>query len=152
MTETDQLVAYQGEVMLLGWAETNSRGRTVTFQLGDEGDAHPFREHKVRSGKIAGQRYMMVLVEIGDDEKPVVKTPSQLAYMLCKDEQFWHFANERSFVTVDSEEAARSYILEACGVDSRSRLDTNLTARAHWEALVWQPFQKYRETVNRSIL
>lgn len=149
---SQEMIAYQGEVMLLGWAETNSRGRTVTFQLSEDGDSHPFREHKVRSGKIAGQRYMMVLVEIGDDETVVTKTPAQLSYLLCKDPQFWHFANERSFIDVDSEDAARAYILEACGVDSRSKLDSNSKARAHWEALIWQPFQKYRDAINGSLV
>lgn len=151
-TEIEKLIFYSGEVMLTNWSDNSHRGRTVTFRIGEDEDSHPFREHKTSTRKTAGQRYQMVLVELGDDEKPVEKTPSQLAFLLCKNEQFWHFINERSFVVVDSEEGARSYILEACGVDSRSKLDTNPTARRHWEVMIWEPFQRHRRTVDSNLL
>lgn len=147
MVGTNEVVCFQGEAMLAGWADSSTRGRTVTFRLDEtDSEAHPFKDGRVASGKSAGQRYMMVLVQIGDDEQPVVQRPSQLAALACKDAQFWHFLNERSFVTIDSEEAARAHILEACGgISSRAKLDTSLEARAAWEQQIWNPWQAYRQ-------
>jgi hypothetical protein len=142
---TERLVDFQGEVMLLNWGDTSTRGRTVTLQLDDLGEAHPFKHTRQKSGKTPGQRYMMVLVAIGDDERPVEKTPSQLAFLLCRDPQFWHFCQERSFDTIDNEDAARAYILTACGITSRSLLDRDTRARAHWDALIYRPWCEYRK-------
>jgi len=144
----EKTIAFQGEVMLLGWADTSTRGKTVTFQLPEDGDMeHPFRHFTLKAAKRAGQRFMAVLVQVDDDERPVEKTPAQLAFLLCRDQQFWHWASERSFADVDSEAAARAWILEACKVSSRSQLDTQPFARQAWEAIVWQPWQKYRATL-----
>jgi hypothetical protein len=140
----DNITAFQGEVMLLQWAESNTRGRTVTFLLQEDGDSHPFRDFTVKSGKKAGQRFAMVLVQIDDNEEPVERTPSQLAYLLCRDEQFWGWAQKWSLDDICSEESARAFILNACKVDSRSKLDTNLTARSTWEAVIWGPFTRWR--------
>lgn len=145
MTADDPLIAYEGEVSLAGWGDTSTRGRTITLQLHDNGDAHPFSASRTRSGKKPGQRYQIVLVEIGDDERPVEKTPSQMAWLLCRDERFQHFLNERSFVTVDDEDSARAFVLEGCGgIKSRSELDTNPGARAAWMTLFFNPFQTYQ--------
>lgn len=148
---SDKAVSLQTEVMLMSWAETNSRGRTVTFLLPEDGDSHPFREDKVKNGKSSGQRYMMVLVKIGDDERPVEKTPAQICATLCKDTMFQEFLNDRSFVTIDSEESARALILEGCGINSRAKLDTSMSARAAWEAQFYRPWLKYREAMERRI-
>lgn len=65
----DGIPLFQGEAMLLGWADTSTRGKTVTFALGiDEApEAHPFRG--LGTGK-HGQRFMIVAVPITDDSKP----------------------------------------------------------------------------------
>jgi len=146
MDNAEKAVCYSGEVMLLAWAESNTRGRTVTFQMNEDGEAHPFKDMTVRKGGRAGQRFMMVLVELGDDEKPVEKTPSQLCFLLCQDQQFQYFLNERAlFGDIDCEEKARAFILEACKIDSRSKLDSNMTARATWEATIYQPWLQYKK-------
>ena len=141
----EKTVAFSGETMLLNWAESNTRGRTVTFLLGEEAEAHPFRDSTVKSGKKAGQRYMMVLVQINDDETVVERTPSQLAFLLCKDPAFWHWATEHSFITVDGEESARQHILETCKVKSRGDLDKAGAGHMLWQAMIWQPFNAYRD-------
>ena len=143
----EKIIAFNGEAMLLNWSESNTRGRTVTFLLSDDGEAHPFRDFTVKSGKKAGQRFAMVLVEIDEDETVKERTPSQIAFLLCQDEQFWHWCNERSFVEIDSEATARAFILEACGITSRSQLDSRPSARATWEATFYQPYSKYRATI-----
>jgi hypothetical protein len=64
-------IAYQGEIMLLGWGESHNNGRKVTFQLDEETPEHQFKQFTVKKGKTAGQRFAVVLVEIGDDEQVV---------------------------------------------------------------------------------
>jgi hypothetical protein len=154
MTETDQIIAWKGEAQLLSWGDTSTRGRTITLQLApdDTGDAHPFATARTKSGKTTGQRYMLVMVEIGDDERPVERTPSQIAFLLCKDEAFWHFLNERAFDNIDSEEKARAYILEGCGIKSRSELDRNRQAFDYWTTQFYIPWQQHIEARDKRVL
>jgi hypothetical protein len=63
--------AFQGELMLSGWSDSHTGGSKVTFWLPDDADLDIFRMMTVKKGKTAGQRFMAVLVELGDDEKPV---------------------------------------------------------------------------------
>lgn len=124
--------AWQGEVMLLQWGESSTRGRTVTFLVGEDEDQHPFKTHAIRAGKRAGTRFMAVFVEIADDETAVDSKPtaSQEAGRLCRDERFQEWTSVRYFVP-RSEAGAREAVLQHCGVQSRATLDTN---RRAWEA------------------
>lgn len=141
----DSKIFWQGETQLLGWSETNSRGRTVTLQLNEDEDVHPFKFVTTKSGKTAGRRFMCVFVEIGDDERPVEKTPSQMAFLVCKDKEFWEWANEQSFEQIDSEDTARAFVLDRCVIKSRGELDTEVTARALWENTIYLPFNAWRK-------
>lgn len=140
-------IAFQGELQLLGWSETNTRGRTVTFQLGEEEESHPFKDATTKQGKRSGQRYAVVMIQIGDDEQPVEKTPSQMAFLLCKDPAFQHYLNERSFVEVNDEDTARACILEALGITSRSKIDSNPATRSQWLTQFYNPFMAHREAL-----
>lgn len=62
---------FQGEVQLAGWKETHTSGVTVTFWLQNPEELDAFRALTVRKGNTAGHRFACVLVEIGDDERPV---------------------------------------------------------------------------------
>lgn len=142
---TEKTTFWHGEVQLLGWSETNTRGRTITLQLNEDEDTHPFKYSNTKSGKTSGKRFAVVFVEIGDDEQPVEKTPAQMAFLYCKDQEFWQWANEYSFDSIDSEDAARAHILNTCGISSRGQLDTNPKARATWEAMIYAPFNAWRK-------
>lgn len=146
-------IAFQGEVMLLQWAESSTRGRTVTLLLSDEGEAHPFRDFTIRQGKRAGQRFMAVLVQIGDDEQPVQhpKTLSQQAFLLCKDPEFYNWASARSFDSICDEPSARNYICSMLGVDSRSRLDSDPDAADGFRRLILAPFNAHRSAVSPAL-
>jgi hypothetical protein len=61
----------QFEAMLAGWSNTHNGGVKVTLWLQDEEDLAYFEAATVRKGRTAGQRYQVVMVEIGDDEQPV---------------------------------------------------------------------------------
>ena len=147
MNEQEKKVAFQGPFMLIGWSESNTRGRTVTFLLEEDGDSHPFRDTTVKSGKKAGQRYAAVLVEIDDNEEIKPRTPSQIAFLLCRDPAFHHWATEHSFATIDSEESARQHILETCKVKSRGELDKVGHGAALFQAMLYGPFNAYRESI-----
>ncbi len=60
-----------GEAMLMSWSETHSGGAKITLLLADPEDLEPFKAMTIKKGKVAGQRLMYALVEIGHDEKPV---------------------------------------------------------------------------------
>lgn len=57
------------ELMLAGWRESNNSGFVVSFFVQPD-DEDYFRHATARKGKIAGQRYQAVLVQLTDDEKP----------------------------------------------------------------------------------
>ena len=142
---SEHTIFFQGEVMLLDWSETGKGGRKIVLQLDNEAPQHPFNGVRTRQGKTLGQRYMAVFVPIGDDETAQEKTPSQMAFLLCQDKLFWHFLNERAFTVIDSEESAKAFICEGCGIKSRSELDTNPAARSAWLIQFYNPFVAYRQ-------
>lgn len=154
MNTHDPIIAFEGDAYLGNWGESGTHGKWVKLILREpegappEGTPHPFTTARTSSGKKMGQRYAVVLVEIGEDEQPVRKTHAQMAFLLCKDPAFWYFLNERSFVTVDSEESARACILEGCKATSRSAFDKDPAARAAWLTLFYNPFDIYRTALN----
>jgi hypothetical protein len=127
----NDLVAYKDELLLLRWSDNSRDGMTVTFQLPGEIAEHPFKHSA--TGKKTGKRYAAVLVEIGDDEQPVVQEQkpkggplSREAAGICKREDFQEFVvcwmgylNKG----LTEEENAAAYIRERCRIRSRSTLD-----------------------------
>lgn len=64
---TTQKTAYDGEVMLAGWADTSTQGYTVTFWLEppEEGT------HQLEGYQRGVSSFMCALVELDDDDHPV---------------------------------------------------------------------------------
>lgn len=70
------------EAMLLRWAETSNGGATIVLQLADPADLESFKSMTLAKKGMVGQRLMVGVAEIGDDEKPKDDsqwTPEQLA-------------------------------------------------------------------------
>ncbi len=148
---------FQGEVQLAGWSESHNGGCKVTFWLADPDDLDAFRAMTVRKGNTAGQRLACVLVEIGEDEQPVAATPVSAkkdtrgplckeACDLCANVAFrrWITYDEQGLAT---EEDAKAFILDVCGVSSRKELDNNDAAYELFKRFVRRPFMEYlRET------
>lgn len=142
--------AFQGHLQLLDWGD-NKRGRRVVFEVMDDVEnpmeVNPFKEFTSKNGKIAGQIFAAVLVEVdpatGDPKKPLSATqlaaepaperaapgwddmkPSQRAAVLCKDAEFQQWLRGEGFPGCDSEKAARDALCHMLDIDSRSKLDT----------------------------
>lgn len=153
---------YQGEVLLLGWSENNRDGMTVRLALdaSDEGAVHPFRA--LGTGK-HGQRFMAVLVPLGDGEQPAIAEPApeptaparertpwdamkkaQQAAIVCNDPEFWEWLHAQcpSARKVDANEAAE-YVRFRCEVLSRKELDSDEAAATRWNELHGE-FKRWR--------
>lgn len=150
----DNKIAFQGELMLAGWSETSNGGAKVTFILPDPSELEPFKRMTLAKKGQAGQRFAAVLVEIGDDERPVEQPKSQLwsqkAALLCKDPSFWHFINERMFVSIASENQCRSWMLDETGLMTRRDFDHDSDAQL-WLGHLINDYEKHSALV-RSVL
>lgn len=155
---------YSGEVQLAGWRESHTSGATITLWLADPADLDVFRALTARKGNVAGQRFMAVLVEIGDDERPVqppaaAPAPlesekpkggplSRLAGQWCLDPMFCEWLSIRYIDRYDPSggspsTAAAEVIRDVCGISSRALLDHNPKAAALFNTRFRQPFMDY---------
>jgi hypothetical protein len=159
---------FQGEAQLAGWSETHAGGAKITFWLPDAADLDVFRALTVRKGGTAGQRFMMVLVEIGDDEqpvpppegdgksgpqpgKPVGGMMSKWLAMRCNDPEFWEFL-QRAFYTkepITSAERAAEVVRWVCKVASRAEIDHSAAAMALCNERIRLPFMDWVKGRNR---
>ena len=98
-----------------------------------------------------GTRYMAALVEIGDDEEPVIRpkekfTLSQEAGMYCTKPKFWRFLSEEiAKVQISTTEMAAVIVRSECLVESRSQFNTDKDAAERWiefrgKFKVWERF------------
>lgn len=145
---------FQGEMQLAGWQESHTSGAKLTFWLSDSADLDVFRGMTARKGHRAGQRFAVVLVEIGDDEQPVIpeiapapapaiERPkggdlARMAGMWCADPEF------RDWSRTDSADHAADWIRDVCEVESRAELDNNAHAAQLFHRLVRIPFMAWR--------
>jgi len=144
---SEELCAFKDEVMLAGWQETHSGGAKVTFWLASSEALEPFRLATVRKGKVAGQRYMCVLVEIDTDERPVHHVSSD-AHLMIMGEQFQEYAKFAApAAALLGPERVREWAKWVIGVKSLSELDTDPAMVARFHELVRKPFLRWGEQV-----
>lgn len=141
---------FAGEVQLRRWSESSTQGVQVTFALAESADLDKFKG-------LDGKRFMAVLVQIGDDERPIPPNPAELkpreplgdlcwrAVQWCKDPVFWVFLmqSQPNMSAVECEEDAASRLKFLCGVHSRKELDESAAARSRFNQLIRGPYQKY---------
>ena len=147
--------SFTGEVMLAGWSETHTGGAKIVFWLPDADSLNAFRAMTVRKGNVAGQRFMAVLVEIGDDELPVVPPAIEgnsgklngiggrakppigplclAAVTVGATNNFCRFVAGDGVASIDN---SADYIRGFCGVESRRELDTNADAGKKFHRLM----------------
>ena len=136
---SDQHVAFKGEVQLKAWTIKHSTGAELAFWCADEADIETLKNMTMRKGKQAGQRLMMVLVEIGDDEQPVPQPEipadvkggplAQKAGMLLSDADFAAFCGE---------ESPNTFILKFCEVKRKRDIDHLPMARTNFMRMMTQ--------------
>ena len=109
----------------------------------------PWLKTRVADGELlrglkTGQRFVMMLVKLGDDDMPAAaegkerlpyKT-SQKAGYLCSEEQFRHFVTATYGEPCHNKDQAAEWVRQACGVPSRSLLDSDETAAATFNRIV----------------
>ena len=82
-----------------------------------------------------GQRYMLAMVELNDDETPKERrkwnelTPTTQAAIRCEEPGFQRFLN------ASDASGAADEVRKRCEVQSRTELSTNARASAAWERL-----------------
>ncbi|ACR15008.1 hypothetical protein BcepIL02_gp15 [Burkholderia phage BcepIL02] len=149
---------FHGEMQLAGWSETHTGGCKVTFWLPDPSDLEAFRTLTVRKGNQAGHRFMVAMVEIGDDEQPVQQPAgpapaperpkggalARLAGMWCNDEEFWTWVRSLGQHCESADDAAR-FVRHTCGgIESRAELDSNAVAEGLFQERIRSPFMLWR--------
>ncbi len=156
---------FAGEVQLRRWSESSTQGVQVTFALAESTDLDKFKG-------LDGKRFMAVLVQIGDDELPVVdhtkastgaasqqgpnakKASSSArvgdlcwrAVQWCKEPEFQQWISRAVDFAIDmpvGDEYARLCVVKVCGVSSRKELDTNPEAARKFNQLIRGPYQKH---------
>lgn len=146
---SDLPIFFKGEVQMAGWGETHNGGCKVTFWLPDSEAMEPFRSATIKKGKIAGQRFMMVLVEINDDETPKVpeKHFSSEAHLMVTGPYFVAFcrATVMGAFGWDAERCKR-YAKWTIGVESLSELDSNPAKAKAFRELIQRPLAEWSET------
>lgn len=167
MSDSSPKTFFSGEMQLAGWSESHSGGCKVSFWLSSPEDLDAFRLMTVRKGNQSGQRIMAALVEIGDDELPVIPDAgipasdstrlkdepklgdaAWLAVQWCNDPQFWEWIESVKDPAIPwvckSEQDAKKFICTHCEIDSRKYLDTNQEALRIWNEEIRKPFRDYR--------
>jgi hypothetical protein len=113
----------------------NREGIVVSFVV------HPNDIPAELSSSHIGSRYMIALVELGDDEKPKPKkekmdwrgmTPASQAAIRCADTQFRSFLRSKHGLDAKDKDEAAIAVRKMCGVTSRMELATNHKARTLW--------------------
>lgn len=126
---------FQGEVIFLRPSYSDSKGAaTITLQVGDmPSDLDIFVGHN-------NKRYMMALVEIGNDEQPTATLPykkekerlgplCEWAVKRCKEHKFWDYLEEHNDIpSLESELEASNCLKKMYGINSRKELDSPRTA------------------------
>lgn len=144
---SDIPIFYEGEVWLLGWAESHNSGCKITLALSDPDELEKFRSVTLRKGRVAGQRFQIVLVELSEDEKPVPQSKhhaSRDAHLMVTGENYIRYINE----TLGNDWKAGQVRLHAkhqMKVDSLSELDTDPAALRRFHELVRRPFEQWME-------
>jgi len=138
-------VAFQDEVQLLGFGESDSFGAWIKVRLRDPDQLGIFRG--VDSGKKNGKRYACVLVEIDDDEKPVRQKrgkSQQAAVMIqhrnyltwvdyCLENWLINEPQRNEMLGMDNEKRCDAFLKYLVGINSKAELDKNEVAARAFE-------------------
>lgn len=97
-----------------------------------------------------GSRYMVVMVRLGDEEKPLNREEFagsqmvKLSGMLCRDKDFWEYLHEGGQLFEKSEVACVEWLQSYLNIPSRSDLKVNKLAQEELKTL----YGEYKEWKN----
>lgn len=147
---------FSGEVQFRRYSDTSTQGTQIVLALADRESLQSFIG-------LEGKRFMAVLVQIGDDELPIIGNPTSetkpgksrndreplgdlcwRAVQWCKEPEFqeWLSVTHNEGIAL-TEDVARWFILELCGIQSRKELDTNPEAARKFTQIIRIPYQKH---------
>lgn len=112
--------AVAGECQVIDFSRRNYYGAWIKLRV----------EHiEQLSGFESGQRYQLLMVKLEDDEMPSSNEQkqyklSQKAGYLCTQEEFRHWVTQEYGIPCHDKDEAAQWLREACGVESRSFLDS----------------------------
>lgn len=99
-----------------------------------------------------GSRYVVVMVRLGDDEKPLNREQEfpgdhavKMAGMLCRDPEFWEWLSLKKLLEEPNEKACAEWLSDYLGIESRKELKTDEDARALFNRLK-EAFEAWRKT------
>jgi hypothetical protein len=99
-----------------------------------------------------GSRYVVVMVRLGDDEKPLNREQEfpgdhavKMAGMLCRDPEFWEWLSQKKLLEDQNEKACAEWLSDYLGIESRKELKTDEDARALFSRLK-EAFEAWRKT------
>lgn len=155
---------YHSEVRFVRSAHSSKTGTTITLALPDSDEL----------SKVAGfdgKRYMLALVEIGDDEQPVQQPSSpETGYtpptpdvpakprggyaakwlaLRCAEPRFWEFLNQAPSGNgeyVRSAPEAADLVRHICMVRSRAEIDNDTVALGAFHIKIRLPYMKWLAT------
>lgn len=162
---SDLPIFFKGEVQFAGYSDSHTQGPKTSYRMVSSEDLDRFRALTVAKGNQSGQRMMMVLVLLSDEEKPEPApaarkdhptdgdTPKPRfkpgpycmeAIDYCKSEDFRRWAAGECGFGSMTESMAAQFIYEVTGVGSRKELDTDEEARETFIREVRVPFARWR--------
>jgi hypothetical protein len=138
-------VSYSGEVQFAGYTDSSRSGPRITLRLAERADLESFVGCE-------GKRYMLALVEIGDDEQPVEKPKggerAKWCAIRCQEPEFqsWVVRNFRESAKAGmglnrkAVDLAAYIVRSVCEVESRAELDTDKGAAEVFDELIRRPW------------
>lgn len=136
---------YSGEVRVVRSSYSSKNGPTLTIALHDIDEL----------GKVVGldgKRFMVALVQIGDDEQPVEDQEqkggelAKLAGRWCSDPEFWGWLAREANCQIQDAEKAAEVVRSMCLIDSRAKLDHDKFAATRFKVLIRDPYREWLET------
>lgn len=160
-----ETAAYDGEVMLAGWADTE-KGKTVKFWLDEEAERHPFAGYDKRTTK-PGSLFMGAFRLLNDDQSDGDVTHeaetgqqgrrlSSQIHLMVTSPLFCQFLTERSKKTENlqsqglrwdsmhnGEMMSKAYVKKVLGIESLSDLDRDATKAQEFHDVFRKRFAKW---------
>ena len=160
LAELAPYLTFYSEVQLADFGETAASGANIKFRIPDPLELEVFRGRNRVTKNKQGARYMLLLVELQDDDSLVDQDKakrledahlqkggalSKNAGMLCRNPEFIDYLQNRvDHSRVWNELSAKNYIYTTCGITSRAQLDHSRGAAQKYQSFVLSPFNQYR--------